>query len=189
MLRALIAYDSSGNVVATLDHVIAKDEDGNVVGLIDFEAHEAAGGRLRDIWEQSNAVGSGTWPEWIGGRAYDFTVELDPHPGPARARIAALIHKGSGHRRVREDIEAAIERRHEAARAEAHQRGEAQRALLRKRKVAAEVIAEFTDPPPGPVDIRDIVGGPNAPLLLDDEGRTKARVKVARPVLPVVGRG
>lgn len=155
--RSLIAYDAQGDIVGTLDHMVAKDENGDVIGLIDFAAHEAVGGRLRDIWENSQAVGSGTWPEWLGGRAYDFTVELDPNPGPARARIKALVHKQSGHRRERAAIEAAITDRVQKANGK-------------------------------PADIRDLVGGPNAPLLLDGEGKTRPKVKVARPNLPVVAR-
>lgn len=186
MLCSLIAYDSSSNVVATLDHMVAKDNDGNVIGLVDFAAHEDAGGRLRDIWEQSNAVGSGTWPEWLGGAAYAFKVELDPNPGKARARIKALVHKKSGHRRERAAIEAAIAERHNEAKLEARKKGEQQRALL-KGKVRDDVIAEFTDPPVK-VDLRDILGGPNRPLLLDEDGRTMKRLKVERPNLPIVGR-
>lgn len=157
MLCSLIAYDAAGNVVATLDYCVAKDADGNIVGLLDFEAHETAGGRLRDIWENDQAVGSGTWPEWIGGRAYDFRVELDPHPGPARARIMGLVHKGSGHRRERAQIEAAI----------------------------AERIAQAKGEP---ADIRDLVGGPDRPLLIDANGRTQPREPTRRPNLPVIAR-
>lgn len=187
MLRSLIAYDSNGNIVATLEHVVAKDEDGKVIGLIDFAAHEDAGGRLRDIWENDQAVGSATWPEWLGGRAYDFKVELDPNPGAARARIKALVHKKSGHRRSRADIEAAVAERTNEAKAQAKQRGEAQRNFLRSRGAKEETVVEFTDPPVK-VDLRDLLGGPNKPLLLDDDGKTKQRPKVERPNLPIVGR-
>jgi hypothetical protein len=161
MLRQLIAWDAAGNVVATLDHVVAKDEEGKVVGLLDFEAHELAGGRLREIAEVSNAVGSGTWPEWLGSRAHLFRVELDPSPVGQRAKITALVHKESGHRRVRADIEAAIAERINEERAKGHAKA----------------------------DIRDIVGGPQRPLLLDEDGRTKAREKVSRPALPFVAVG
>lgn len=102
MISALIAYDAAGNVIATLDHLVARGEDGEVIGLVDFEAHEAADGRLRDIWEVSEAAGSGTWPEWLGPRVHDFTVELDGK------RITALVHKTSGHRRERAKVEAAM---------------------------------------------------------------------------------
>lgn len=187
MLRSLIAYDSNGNVIATLDHVVARDEDGKVIGLLDFAAHEDAGGRLRDIWENDQAVGSATWPEWLGGRAHDFKVELDPNPGQARARIKALIHKTSGHRRVRADIDAAVAERTNEAKAQAKERGEQQRNFLRSKGVKEETVAEFTDPPVT-VDLRDVLGGPNKPLLLDDDGKTKPRQKVARPNLPIVGR-
>ena len=187
MLQSLIAYDAQGNVVALKDHMVAKDEDGNVIGLVDFAAHEEAGGRLRDIWENERAVGSGTWPEWLGGGAPDFKIALDPNPGQAPARIAALVHKTSGHRRERASIEAAIAERTNEAKLAAKKTGDEQRALLKARKVAAKVIAKFTDPPIK-VDLRDILGGPNRPLLLDADGKTMARPKVTRPNLPVVGR-
>jgi hypothetical protein len=101
-MQALLAYDVDGNVVATLDHMVARDESGNVVGLIDFEAHENAGGKHRDIWEVADAAGSGCWPEWLGNRAHDFRVELEA------GRIVALVHKRNGRRRERAAIEAAI---------------------------------------------------------------------------------
>lgn len=110
MITMLLGWDKDGNVVATLDYQV-QTLDGVVVGLIDFEAHESAGGRMRDVAEWDGAVGAGTWPEWLGGQAHAFKVELHPSPAPARARIAALVHRESGHRRVRADIEAAIQQR------------------------------------------------------------------------------
>ena len=138
MLQMLIAYDSDGNVIATLDHMVARDSDGNVTGLIDFAAHEDAGGKMRDIWGVEDAVGSGTWPEWIGAKAHDFTVELQGK------QIKALVHKASGHRRERATVEAAVAARIKAA-------GEQ------------------------PADLRDVLGGPQRPLILDDEGKTVGR--------------
>jgi len=150
MLAMLIAFDATGNVVATLDHMVARDDAGEVIGLVDFAAQESQG-ELTDVWNVENAAGSGTWPEWLGTRAHDFRVER------ANGRISALVHKASGHRRERDKIEAAI----------------------------GERIAAAGDEP---ADIRDLVGGPDRPLLLDDEGRTKARVPVQRPNLPIIGR-
>jgi hypothetical protein len=102
MLSMLIAYDAAGNVVGTLDYLVARDENEIAIGLVDFSAHMTRGGKLRDVWEVSNAVGSDTWPEWIGGRAHDFRVEL------TGKKISALVHKQSGHRRERHEIEQAI---------------------------------------------------------------------------------
>lgn len=152
MLTMLIAYDENGDVVATLDHMVARDEDGNVVGLVDFESHEEADGSLTDVWQVGNAVGSGTWPEWIGSKAYEFKVEREGK------RIKALVHKQSGHRREKAAVKAAINERIKAANG-------------------------------APADIRDIVGGPDRPLLIDDEGRTRPRQKVERPNLPVTRIG
>jgi hypothetical protein len=103
VIGCLLAYDAAGDVVATLDYMVARDDDGNVVGLIDFAAHEDMGGRLRDIWEVGHAAGSGSWPEWLGARAHEFSVELDGR------MIAALVHRRSGHRRLRAAILAAID--------------------------------------------------------------------------------
>jgi hypothetical protein len=105
-LSSVLAYDSNGDVVATLDYVVARNEEGQVIGLIDFEAHELAGGELTDIWRVDNAVGSKTWPEWLGGHAHDFRVELEGEPG--RKRIKALVHRDSGHRRERAGIEESV---------------------------------------------------------------------------------
>ncbi|GAC1673877.1 MAG: hypothetical protein NVS9B8_16500 [Candidatus Limnocylindrales bacterium] len=105
-MPSLIAYDASGNIVATLDHGVAYDAAGHAVGLIDFGAHEANGGEHTDIWTVSNATGSKVWPEWLSGAAHDFRVELAGPPGAKH--ISALIHKTSGHRRERAVIEAAI---------------------------------------------------------------------------------
>ena len=151
----LLAYDAAGAVVATLDYAVqyADDPDRTPLGLVDFAAHEDAGGDLTDIWTASNATGSKTWPEWLGSRAHDFRVEL---VGPAgRKRIAALVHKTSGYRRERAALEAEIDRRIQAA-------GDA------------------------PADIRDLVGGPDRPLHLDDQGRNAVRPVVVRPNLPLV---
>jgi len=105
-MKALLAYDDPGNVIATLDHLIARDAAGTVTGLIDFGAHEDAGGEHTDIWTVEGAKGSKVWPEWLGARAHEFRVELEGAPG--HKRIAALVHRQSGHRRERAAIEAAI---------------------------------------------------------------------------------
>lgn len=152
MLRMLVAYDADGNVIATLDHMVARDEEGNVIGLVDFEAHESNGGQLTDIWNVSGAVGSGTWPEWLGAAAIDFKAEVDP----ATKKITALVHKHGGHRRNRAEIEEAIKKRVDEANG-------------------------------GPADIRDLVGGPDRPLVLDEKGKAKRR-PASRPSLHVIGR-
>lgn len=188
MLYGLIAWNDGGEVVATLDHLV-RVEDGTVIGLVDFAAHERAGGRLRDVWTVSNAVGSGTWLEWLSESAHDFTVELDPNPSPARARIKALVHKKSGHRRERASIEAAIAERVNEKKLEAKKKGDERRSMLRRRGVKEHIIEQLGDPIPQAADLRDLLGGPGRPLLLDENGRTKARVKRERPNLPYVSGG
>lgn len=157
MIGSLIAYDTNGDVVATLDYVVRYDDspERRPLGLVDFASHEASGGRLRDIWHVSSAVGSGVWPEWLGVRVYDFRVELES----GTKRIAALVHKQSGYRRERASVEAAIEQRIAEARG-GH-----------------------------PADIRDLVGGPERPLILDENGRGKPRAVLVRKSLPLVRVG
>lgn len=152
MLTMLIAYDADGNVVGTLDHCVITDDSGKVIGLVDFEAHENAGGKLTNVWRVGRAVGSSSWPEWIGTAAYDFKVEIDGK------KIARLRHKQSGIVRERAAIESRIAKR----------------------------IREANG---GTADIRDIVGGPDRPLNIDEFGNTATKVKPQRPVLPTVGVG
>jgi hypothetical protein len=150
----LIAYDANGNVVATLDYAVqyADDADRTPIGLVDFSAHEEAGGEHTDIWTVSNATGSKAWPEYLGDRVHEHRVEKEGSAGARR--IGALVHKESGHRRERAAIESAIEQRISAADG-------------------------------GPADIRDLVGGPDRPLNLDDLGRNAERPKRSTPNLPV----
>ena len=103
----LIAYDADGNVIATLSYAVQYDDDADrtPLGIVRWDLHEEAGGEHTDIWTVDGAKGSKVWPEYLGGRAHDFRVELE---GPAGAkRIAALVHK-DGHRRERAPIEAEI---------------------------------------------------------------------------------
>lgn len=153
MLCMLIAYDAADEVVATLDFMVANNEHGDAVGLLDFDAHEQAGGSMTDVWSVKGAAGSKVWPEWIGSRALEFRVERTGPPG--QKRISALVHRASGHRRERAAVETAIASRIAAARGE-------------------------------PADIRDIVGGPDRPLRLDDQGRADVTVLAPPPALPFV---
>jgi len=152
MIGALLAYDVAGNVVATLDALVQLDVTGIPLGLVDFAAHEAAGGEHTDIWSVSNAVGSKVWPEWLGGRAHDFRVELEGPPG--HKRIARLIHRSSGHVRERRSIE--------------------------------EAIAGVRPDEHGRRDVRHLVGGPDRPLPLEQDGRTAGRQLQGRPPLPLI---
>lgn len=162
----LLAYNAGGEVVGTLDYLVARDATGKVLGLYDFAAHELAGGKLRDFWtySQGQAIGSGTWPEFLGHRAHDFLVELEGK------RIVRLKHL-SGHVRHRERIDGAIRDAHEAAIAQIRKE-----AKLRK-GLDVEIMAPI-------VDLRAIVGGPNKPLELDEDGRTRPK-RDAEGTLPV----
>ncbi|HET6203253.1 MAG TPA: hypothetical protein VFI25_10680, partial [Planctomycetota bacterium] len=141
--------------------------EGQAVGLVDFDACEADGLPLTAVWTVPSAVGSGTWPEWLGAAAHDFTVELAP--SGVRPKITALIYKDSGHRRERAAVEQAI-----AA------------AVVTAREQA---VAVAEDPERAVADLRAILGGPGRPLALDAAGRTARRPELPqRPQLPLVGR-
>jgi hypothetical protein len=173
VIGMLVAYDASGVIVATLSHMVQTDEEGEVVGMVDFFAAEAGGTRLIEVWRISNAVGSGTWPEWLGSQAHMFKVIRDPsHPHPIRElehvgrretidergqRISAI--PASGHRRIRSDVESAVDARLKQA----------------LRDGAAKV------------DIRDIAGLPDQPLQLRDDGTTKPKRARVIPRLPLIG--
>lgn len=123
----LLAYDADGNVLGGLTQLVKYDpETGDVLGLEDF-ADDEANGRPHapdpndpEPWRighgswtigptdgSPNPVkGSKVWPEELGGRAAEFRVELTGKSG--NKRITALVHKTSGHRRVRAAVEAAI---------------------------------------------------------------------------------
>jgi len=165
----LLAWNTDGDVMATCDWLVTYEpETGAPVGVVDFARHEREGGALLDIWRvareadgaTADAVGSGTWPEFLGGAAHDFQVELEP--GWSRSlrdrtpyRVRNLVHRGSGYKRKRVDIDAAI-----AAR-----------------------IATAAD---RTIDLRDILGGPTKPIELDARGEQRERVVSARSTLPLI---
>lgn len=111
MLSMLIAYDANGDIIATEDVTMWVDHEGRR-HIIDAAAHEAAGGKLRQLWHVTGAVGSSTWPEWLGEQVHEFRVEVDARH---KLRARRLVHKVSGHVRHRDVIEAAIAERIEQA--------------------------------------------------------------------------
>lgn len=174
----LIAWRRDGSIAAVLNYLVRYDELQRPIGLVDFAAHEAAGGRLRDVWDvcdpdepvpdelagttippdhpwrvaHDQVEGSGTWPEWVPPDS--FVVELEPAFSRALAgpsfRIRALVHKKSGFRRERARIQAAID----------------------ERIAAARVNDEAAD-------LRDLAGGPDRPLMIDATGHTLLRERLA----------
>lgn len=230
-LSMLIAFDENDIAFETLESCHFLDEQGHAVDLIDFEAHELAGGQLTDIWfvEQDQpaiegqappagwsvcaggwvhghvegspitpepcpggewrkpAAGSGTWPQWLDARGW----KAERSGPPGQRRITALIHPTSGFRRERAAIEGEIERRLAEKRAEADQRTATLRAsFLRLRDAAGRFISrQLIVIEPEPADLRDLLGGPDAPLVLDGEGRTLPRPQWSGspPHLPVAG--
>lgn len=163
-----------------VDGVSPTNDYGEVLALVDFAAFEVAGGEntvthrlmVPDEDGVNTVRGSKVWPEWIGGAALQFRVELEGSPGARR--ISALVHKVSGYRRERVVLEAEIDRRISVRRAEAEAKAVAIRSSMPVPrdvqgrflpKLAVVVEAE-------PADIRDLVGGSDAPLELDPSGKT-----------------
>lgn len=104
--HVLLAYNADGRVVATLDylspvHPVTQEP----LGRVDLALVEASGAKLRHLYMVEGAVGSGTWPEFLGVAAHDFYVVVDPS---YRHRIRYLWHPESDHVRDREDIENAV---------------------------------------------------------------------------------
>lgn len=179
----LLAYDADGNIVATRDFQVQYDPVTLMpLGLVDYLAVEAAGLDLSPtLWTvetvdwvdhpngpraviRPRVKGSKVWPEWLGGRAHQFRVELEGDPG--KKRIGALVHRASGHRRVRAEIEATV---------------------LEARLSALEVAARLGLPPEKfRVDVSRLVGRPDVPLSLDDEGRRVVPGRSERQALPLV---
>jgi hypothetical protein len=56
-MTRLEATDASGFVLATLDKMVVRDAAGQPA-IVDWEAHEQAGGKLRDVWDVAGAVRS-----------------------------------------------------------------------------------------------------------------------------------
>jgi hypothetical protein len=96
----LLAYDAAGNVVGSLDEIVQQRPDGSLLRL-DMAAHEAAGGEATDYarFEHPDGIkGAKVWHERIR-HPHEFRVELEG--GPGAKRIAALIHRQTGERRLR----------------------------------------------------------------------------------------
>lgn len=172
MLGMLLAYDDEGRVIATLDYMVHADDAGQPIGLVDFAAAEAAGIELTDIWRVQGARGSGSWPEWLGTRAHEFRVIRDPsRPHP----IVELEHVGipdaSDEKGRRTPIRGSGVRR---------RRADVESSIAERVAVAAGSAA----------DVRDLVGGPDRPLQLDEQGRTVGRAASgSRPRLPTIAPG
>ena len=143
MLSMLIAYDTQGRVVGTLDRLNVHNANGQVVGLVDFEAKEAAGPlRLSGggVWEVEGAAGSGTWPEWLGSRVHEFRVVVRDKIIEELVHVGREDVPGSGHRRRRSVVKAAVRARLEQAQG-------------------------------APADLRDLLGGPDVASEAERCGR------------------
>ena len=55
--------------------------------------------------------------------------------------------------------------------------------------IEAAIAQRIADAAGGPADIRDLVGGPDRPLVVDSEGKTVPRQPRTRPNLPLRARG
>jgi hypothetical protein len=177
MRGMLIAYDEDGNVTNTRSYQNVYDEDtGEAIGTIDFLAAEAAGIPNTAFWkitkydhvydDKGNMTRVPVADQPVkGSKVWPEYLGGEAHQfrvilaGPeGDKRIVKLVHRKSGVVRDRAKIEKAIEARKAAT------------------------------PPGEPVDLRDLVGGPQRPLKLDEEGRTAPRVQRDRPKFPVISR-
>lgn len=151
MLGQLLAYDTDGHVIASLDYLVKRDADGNVLGLHDFGAEEENGHEFdsatnsEGIWHVEGARGCKVWPQWLK-EPHEYTVEKEGKRG--KKKIGALVHRPTGQRIPRSDVDGAINERIEAARHSLQ-----------------------------PVDLRDLVGGPDRGLSAEKAMDVYARRK------------
>jgi hypothetical protein len=160
----LIRWNADGDVIATSDVMVQRDENGNVIGFIDFAEVEAEGIPLIELVVTPRAVGAGAWPEWLAHQAQDFRVEVDPD---------FSMHKPRGQRpdhRVRALVHKVSGYRRDRV------------------TVENEIKRRIKEAKGKPADIRDLVGGPTKPLLLDAEGRAIERGRVRVRTFPHVTR-
>jgi hypothetical protein len=153
-----------------LSMLIAYDQDGNVVGVMDWCVAKDKNGEVVGLidFEAHELAGGKLRDIWDKEGAVGSATWPEWLPGAAyefrveldeNKRIAALVHRRTRVKRKRSDIEKAIAERRAAT------------------------------PPGEPVDLRDILGGPQRPLKLDEEGRTQPRpAKSQRPAFPIVRR-
>lgn len=153
----LIAYDAAGNVVATLDSAVLPGPDGVPLGLVDFTAHEEVGGDHTEIWRvASDGV------DVKGSKVWPEWLGARAHD------FRVELDGPAGRKRITVLIHKTSGHR-------------------RERSVIEAAIAErITESKGGLADIRDLVGGPDRPLIVDDEGATRRRTPPAPPALPVV---
>jgi hypothetical protein len=208
-MESLLAYDADGSVIATLDYLVARDDAGNVTGLVDFAAHETAGGEHTDIWR----VGGGVPAAEEEGEAVPIsshsTVTISSGPETPYVPGTAWSAKGSkcwpewlgsaahvfrvelegepGRKRI-----AALVRRSRPA-GTRDERGRFLPAVAgghRRERAAIEAAIAAVEPVNGARDIRHIVGGPGKPLALDADGKTAAPLAATGTPkhLPLIGR-
>lgn len=159
----LVAYDAAGNVMATLDYLVQYDEDGTPLGLVDFAGHEEAGGEALDIWGPVHAdEEDGTVVLAKGSKVWPEYI------GGEIVNFRVELVGPPGNKRIGALVHKQSGHRRERAAVES--------------AIAGRIAAAGN----APADIRDLVGGPDRPLLLDGEGRTAARPKGERPQLPLI---
>lgn len=154
MICSMVGWDADGIVRLTVELFLRYDPATDRPIVVDFEETERAGTDLRELYcirdrdGNDRLAGYGSWPEWLPPDKVHgrFRVDLRPGPRGGSPKVRALVHRQSGVRREREVIEAAIAER------------------VRRAKERDELA-----------DLRDLVGGPDRPLPLDDEGRTRRR--------------
>jgi hypothetical protein len=212
MASVLIVYNKDGDIISWAESCGVM-VDGVVVGYADAEAHEIAGGRLRDIYDVCD-VGTPVPPdvfEEVTGRPYqdgDKQPHL-PQDHPYRLahdRVAGAstwpeylgasfgdfkVELRPGPRGGSPSVRALVHRKsgHRRDRAEiVRKREEAIAERLAVGRAAAKQLGlSGVD-----VDIRDITGSVEKPLRLDKDGRNlDPLAELARPIpdLPLMSGG
>jgi hypothetical protein len=158
----LLAYTEDGSVVATLDYLVQYDENRSPIGLVNFARHEEAGGENTDIWshvQYLNDVDQGTVK---GSKVWPEWLGARAH------EFRVELEGPPGRKRIKALVHRDSGHRRERA------------------AIEAEVASRIEAAGDKPADIRDLVGGPDRPMHLDDTGRSAPRPVRARKNLPLL---
>lgn len=157
----LVAYDDAGNIIHTLDFLTIQDDEGHVIGVADFAAHEEAGGENTEIWTVETELPDGSVVPAKGSKVWP--EYLGTHAHGFRVELVGPPGKKT--------IGALVHK------TSGHRRERA--------AVEAAIAGRIRDAAGQPADIRDLVGGPDRPIHIDENGRNRARGVTPQPKVPM----
>lgn len=150
--------------------LIAYDANGDVVGTLSHLVARDADGKVTGLVDFADH-------EAAGGEMTDVWSVSDA----VGSKVWPEWIGGASHG-FRVELEGPAGRKHIAALVHKASGQRRERATIE-----ANIALRVAVYDPEPADIRDVVGGPDRPLLLDDTGRVNIKAPAVRPNLPLVG--